>query len=203
MTNFPSTEPDITALADRMLHGYMWHDTDFPRVNRMKLLINYRAYLVDKWSLDSASAKLKIESKAAEKGLQILKQVMKNCLQKSEVDTAGNPEKLKEIGWGPRTQPQPAQLPNQPTDLQLIAKEDKKVKLQWERPADNQPVRNYVIGRRQANGEGISNWSMLQICYDTQITLRNQPLGIQLEYRIRAANTAGTGPFSNTISVIL
>jgi hypothetical protein len=198
-----------------MLDGYYWHAADFPKINRMPLITKRDSYNFYKKRVVKAQAELRIATKAANEKLSELVKVMKNCLHKSEVDVAGSPEKLKEIGWGPKTEPQPAQLPGQPTDLQLIDKEDKTVKLQWDRPEGSMPVRNYVIERRQSTlrsiataedgqiGDGISDWSIFQIAYETQMTLRNQPLGIQLEYRIRAANTAGTGPFSNTISVIL
>ena len=201
--DFPTTEPDIMALSQKMLDGYFWHAADFPKVKRMNLLAQNGQYTVARKKHKEANAALRIASKAADKGLQELKQVMKNCLQKSEVDVANNPEKLTEIGWGVRTTPQAAQLPAQPTDLQIVSKDDHIIKLKWDRPDDNQPVRNYCIERRQQNGDGISDWTIFCISYQTQAKLTRQPLGIRLEYRVRAANNAGTGPFSNTVSVVL
>ena len=201
--DFPTTEPDVMALLQKMLDGLYWHAADFPKVNRMPLITKRSTYTAMKHRFVATQSQLRIAVKATEEKFQELKQVMKICLQKSEVGTAANPEKLTEIGWGPKGTPQPAQLPGQPTDLSIIAINNQTVKIQWEKPEDNQPIRNYVIERRQQTGEGIGRWSMIQISYTTQITLRNQPLGKQLEYRIRAANTAGTGPFSNTVSVIL
>jgi Fibronectin type III domain. len=191
------------ALSQKMLDGYFWHAADFPHFNRMGLIAKRSSYTLTKKNMAEAKAQLRMANKAKNKGLSELVQVMKNCLQKSEVDVASNPEKLKLIGWGPRTEPQPVQLPAQPTDLQPITKENQTVKLKWVRPDDSQPVRNYCIERRQQNGDRISDWTIVQISYNTEITLRNQPLGIQLEYRVRAANNAGTGPFSNTVSVVL
>jgi len=201
--DFPTAESDILALTKRMLDGYLWHGGDFPHVTRVRLVIKRDSFTVARKNLRQAQANLRIQAKAAEKKLSELVKLMRNCLQKSEVDVAGNPEKLKQIGWGPRANPQPAQAPGQPADLQITAQENQTVKLQWERPADDQRVRNYIIERRQPNGDGIGDWPMIQISYSTQATMRNQPLGIQLEYRVRAANTAGTGPFSNTVSVLL
>lgn len=198
MPKFPTKEPDIITLADQMSAGYSSHPADFPGISQLSLNAKRLGYRNALKAQINASAQAQIATEAKNESLNVLKEVMINCLKKSEVDTADNPEKLSEIGWGPKTEPQPAQLPGQPTDLQLVS-EDKTVKLQWVRPTGSQPVRNYVIERRQ----GISDWSIFQIAYDTQITLRNQPLAIQLEYRIRAANIAGTGPFSNTVSVIL
>lgn len=201
--DFPTTEPDIMALSQKMLDGYFWYPADFPKVNRMNLLVQNGQYNAARKNLKLKQADFRIVSKAARKSLQELIQVMKNCLQKSEVDAASNPEKLKQIGWGVRTTPQAAQLPGQPLNLQIIAKDDHIVKLKWDRPDDTQSVRNYIIERRQQDKTGMSNWMIYRIAYETQATLRSQPMGICLEYRIRAANNAGTGPFSNTVSVIL
>ena len=190
-------------LCDKMTYGYYRHAADFPRVFRSILMSRRSSYNTAKKDFKQARANIRIQAKATERKLLELKQVMKNCLQKSEVDVASNPEKLKQIGWGPRTEPQPVQLPSQPTDLQLISKENQTVKLKWVRPDDSQPVRNYVIERREQTSEGLSDWTIVQISYNTELTLRNQPLGIQLEYRVRAANNAGTGPASNTIAIVI
>ena len=201
--DFPTTEPEIKAFCDRMLDGYMWHGADFPKVNRVPLTSKRLSYIMARKALVEARSKLRFAVKATDERLQELKTVMKNCLQKSEVDVAGNPEKLRQIGWGPRTEPQPAQLPGQPMNLRIVAKDDRTVTLQWEKPLDGQRVRNYVIERRQENGDGVGDWTIFCISYQTQAKLTGQPLGVHLEYRIKAANNAGTGPASNTVSVVL
>jgi len=195
---FTTREPDILALVDQMYAGHAAHGPDFPNVPWTGLAMKRLGYRNALKAQNNAFAQVQIAIEAKNESLEELIEIMINCLKKAEVDTASNPEKLAEIGWGVRTTPQAAQLPSQPTDLKLVS-EDKTVKLRWDRPAGSQSVRNYVIERRQ----GISDWSIFQISYDTQVSLRNQPTGIQLEYRIRAANIAGTGPFSNTVSVIL
>jgi hypothetical protein len=150
-----------------------------------------------------AFAALRIATKAKNSSLQALIKVMKQSLQKSEVDVAANPEKLKLIGWAPRGNRQPAQLPTQPTNLQITANENRIVTLKWDRPDDDQRVRNYCIESRWQEGEGFGDWTIVHVSYSTQTTLRNQPLGIQLEYRIKAANNAGTGPAGNTVTIVL
>jgi hypothetical protein len=201
--DFPTSEADIMALSQQMLDGYFWHNIDFPKINRRYLIGRHNTYISARKDLLWRRSYLRVQTKRAERKLLELKQVMKNCLQKSEVDVASNPEKLKLIGWGPRTEPQPAQLPGQPMNLRIVAKDDRIVKLEWDRPEDDQRVRNYIIERRQQNGDVINDWFMVQISYSTQASLRNQPVGIQLEYRVKATNNAGTGPFSSTASVVL
>jgi hypothetical protein len=203
---FPTTEPQIVALVSRMLNGYSWHAADFPHIPnmvRIRLVSRYNNYMAAQQAMVKVFAALRIATKAKNNSLQVLKKIMKQSLQKSEVDVAANPEKLKLIGWAPRGNRQPAQLPAQPTNLQITAKENQTVILKWVRPKDDQRVRNYIVESRHQNGEGFSDWTIVHVSYSTQTTLRNQPLGIQLEYQIRAANNAGTGPASNTVTIVL
>jgi hypothetical protein len=203
---FPITEPEIIALCNRMTYGYYRYAADFshvPNIARIRLMTALRSYYLARKAMVKVFAALQIIKKAKNSSLQELKKIMKECLQKSEVDVASNPEKLKLIGWSPKGDYQPAQLPNQPINLQITAKENRIISLKWDRPEDNQRVRNYCIERRQENGEGFSDWTIVQISYKTEAILRNQPTGVQLEYPIRAANNAGTGPAGNTITVVL
>lgn len=190
------------ALSQKMLDGYFRHAADFPHIPRiigLKLLIVYIGYMSARKAMVKAFAALRIATKAKNNSLQAIKKVMKQSLQKSEVDVTANPEKLKLIGWAPKANRQPAQLPTQPTNLQIVAKENQVVILKWARPDDDQPIRNYVIESRIRDND----WKLAQISYKTQATLRNQPSGIQLEYRVKAANNAGTGPASNTVTIVL
>jgi len=212
--DFPNTEAEIMELSQKMLNGYFWHAGDFPHVKRMNL--NTKAGLYSGWRRRALAAKsnLRIQTKIARRKLNELIRVMKNCLQKSEVDTIDNPEKLKEIGWGPKDWPKHSQIPGQPVNLSFIKKENSSLILQWQRPQDNQTIKNYIIERRHftlhsnsakdgQSNEGFSKWSILKICYETSIILKNQPTGIQLEYRIKSANIAGISMPSNTVLVVL
>lgn len=191
------------ALLQKMLDGYFWHAADFPHVRRVILHSRRGLYIITRNSLIRAHSKLKIETKARKEKLQVLKKVMKSCLQKAQVDVSANPEKLKLIGWAPKANRQPAQLPTQPINLQIAAKEDRVVKLKWARPNDNQPIRNYIIESRKQNGDRFNDWTIVHIPYIAQATLTNQPIGVHIEYRIKAANNAGTGPASNTVTIVL
>jgi hypothetical protein len=201
--DFPTTEPQITALVRQMLAGYKIHRADFPNISWPLLNGRYLVYNNAKNLQAKAKSQFRLATEAKDNSLRNLKNVMKQSLQKSEVDVAANPEKLKLIGWAPKGTRQPAQLPTQPINLQIAAKENRVVTLKWDRPDDDQRVRNYCIERWHQNGERFSDWTIVHVSYSIQATLRNQPLGIQLEYRIRAANNAGTGPASNTVTIVL
>ena len=148
---------------------------------------------------------LHIFTEAKRSKLAELKEVMNNCLRRSEVDVAGDIQKLAQIGWGPKAKAQPIEAPGQPNNLCSIARGRAEVRLKWDRPANGGAVRNYIIQRRcQIEPSGkFTSWILVQITFDTQINLNNQPTGSQLEYRVKAANTAGESTPSNTAMVAL
>jgi hypothetical protein len=201
---FPTREPDIIDLADLMYAGYMAYHTDFPSVSGGMLIskrVQYRNALkaqTDAMALAQQATETKNQS------LDALKEIMLNCLKSSEVDVADDPGKLTEIGWGPKTIPQPTELPGEPKNL-IVTKEGRtSLQLKWDRPQPEGFIRNYIIERRQPAGSGsLGNWTVIGTALDTQTTLAGQRRGICLEYRVRATNNAGTGLFSNTVSVVL
>ncbi|MGA2092883.1 MAG: fibronectin type III domain-containing protein [Sedimentisphaerales bacterium] len=201
---FPTKEPDIIDLADLMFAGYTAHPADFPSINRHSLFITINSYRGILKSQKNLSALAQQATETKNQSLDALKEEMINCLRKSEVDAADNPEKLTEIGWGPKTVPQPTELPGEPKNL-IVTKEGRtSVQLRWDRPQAEGFIRNYIIERRQLAGSGsFGNWTVAGTALDTQTNLAGQRRGICLEYRVKAANNAGTGPFSNTVSVVL
>jgi hypothetical protein len=105
--------------------------------------------------------------------------------------------------------------------------------LVWRKPRDGGPVRSFIIERKQfgiqkaedeagrrrmadppnvslyeTNHGGLRNasWSEWQLAgssYNNEVKLLKQPIGIKLEYQIRASNTAGVSLPSNTVGVVL
>ena len=201
---FPTKESNIIDLADLMYAGYMAHTADFPSINSFPffhVLNNYRLALKVQ---TNATALAQQATETKNESLNALKEVMINCLKRSEVDVADNPDKLTEIGWGPKTVPQSTEPPGEPKNL-IVTKEGRtSLQLRWDRPQPEGFIRNYIIERRQiAGGGSLSNWTVIGTALDTQTNLAGQMRGIRFEYRVRAANNAGTGPFSNTVSVVL
>lgn len=201
---FPTRESDIIDLADQMYAGYMAYHTDFPSVIGALLISKRLLYRNALKAQTNAMAQAQLATEAKNESLNALKEVMLNCLKKSEVDVADNPGKLTEIGWGPKTAPQSTEPPGEPKNL-IVAEEGRtSLQLKWDRPQPEGFIRNYIIERRQlAGGGSFGNWTVIGTALDTQTNLAGQIRGIRLEYRVRAANNAGTGPFSNTVSVVL
>lgn len=204
MPKFPKRQADILALADTMLAGYFAHAPDFPDINRSWLNRKCWAYKNHEGLWRKAYAHLHLATQAKNVSLDTLRELMKNCLKKSQVDVADVPEKLEYIGWGPKAPPSPADPPGQPRNLNAVTQEPSAVLLDWKPPARG-AVRTYVIEQRYRpqGGGDFSNWQPVGTALETEATLTDQPRGPQLEYRIKAINTGGESAPSNTAAVVL
>lgn len=200
---FPTTELQITTLCHKMLNGYFWHQPDFPHINRIKLIVSRAKFMAAQRTEQNTISALRIATKQKNRKLLELKSIMKQCLQKAQVDTAANPEKLKLIGWDIRRPASPTLPPNQPRNLKLTAGENGSILLQWDRPAGRQRIVNYIIERYIADGSSQNDYQILAISYSRRIKLANQPQTVRLEYRVKAAHNAGQSAASNTVHITL
>ena len=131
---------------------------------------------------------------------------MKNDLKLSEVDTTADPTKLTQIGWGPKSEPSPTIPPNMPVNLTPVSEGAGTVTLKWDKPSNGSTggyVRNYLIQRRDKDSGVFGPWSLLDTIYHEIAELSGQPQGTQMEYRVKASNTAGESNPSNSVSVVL
>ncbi|GAG57730.1 unnamed protein product, partial [marine sediment metagenome] len=185
MPMFPKKEDDILTLIDRMIAGRIAHPGDFPHLSVVGLTAKRQGYIMtrDAQADAYAAAKLATEDKLA--ALKSLQKTMKKKLKQSEVDLAGDPEKLRYIGWGPRTEPQPVEAPTAPRNLHSIAEGQGMLWLAWDKPASGGPARNYIIERREQleTGSEFGMWSLAGSALNNEINLKGQPRGVQAEYR--------------------
>jgi len=211
MAQFPNAEADIVALASAMIAGYTAHPADFPSMDPLTDLVALQAaldgYQTDRQSQIDARAQAKLATVTKGTKLDDLTELMKNDLKLSEVDVADDPEKLTQIGWGPRQDPQPVEAPGQPANLHPVAEGQGMLWLAWDSPATDSggPVRNYIIERREqpAGGGEFGVWDIVGTALNNEINLLEQPRGIQMEYRVKAANVGGESMPSNTAAVVL
>ena len=206
MPQFPKREPDIVALADTMVAGFTAHAADFPSVTVAALSTALSNYKSQKQTKENAESQAQIATVTKDVKLEALAALMKNDLKLSEVDTTADPEKLYEIGWGPRSQPTPIEAPGSPTELHPTAEGQGTILLVWNKPATDSggSVRNYIIERRdQQQGGAFGAWSLVNTTYNCEINLTDQPDNVRLEYRVKAANAAGESMPSNSVSVVL
>jgi hypothetical protein len=206
MPKFPNREPDVVALAEAMVAGYTAHAADFPSVTVATLTTALTNYKSQKQTQENAEGQAQIATVTKDEKLESLVELMKNDLKVSEVDTTADPEKLYEIGWGPRSQPTPIAAPGSPTELHPTAEGQGMIALVWDKPATDSggAVRNYIIERRdQQQGGTFGAWNLAQTTYNTEITLTDQPDSIRVEYRVKAVNAGGESMPSNSVSVVL
>ncbi len=192
-----------------MIAGYIAHPADFPSIDPLVELVALQTALSDhqsdRQSQIDAKAQAKIATLTKVTTLDDLIDIMGNDLKLSEVDVAANPEKLTQIGWGPRQDPQPVDPPGQPTNLYPKAEGQGLLWLAWDRPESGCPVRNYTVQRREqpAGGGEFGDWTIVGTALNNEISLTDQPRGIQMEYRVNAVNNGGESTPSNTAAVVL
>jgi hypothetical protein len=206
MPKFPKTEAEVVALAETMVAGYTAHAADFPSVTVATLSTALSTYKSQRQTQEDKRGQAQIATVTKDEKLDALEELMRNDLKLSEVDTTNDPEKLYEIGWGPRSQPTPIQAPDSPTDLHPIAEGQGTIWLEWEKPPTDagRPIRNYIIERRDQQEDGsFGAWMLVQTTYDCEINLTEQPVNIRVEYRVKAVNAAGESMPSNSVSVVL
>ena len=207
MPRFPKKEANILALCNAMLAGYTAHPADFPSHTGPLLIIRRIGYIAAKNSQTDALAAALVATEQKNAKLAALVELMKAELKKSEVDVGADTEKLEYIGWGPKAPPTPANPPGQPRNLDAIMQGVDTVLLDFKAPTRDSGgnVRTYIIERRQQpeGGGEFGKWAQAGAALETEAALVNQPRGPQLEYRVKAVNTGGESPSSNTVAVVL
>lgn len=205
MPTFPRKENDVLSLVNNMISGYTDHAADFPSCDVVGLTAARDAYVSALNAQADAAAAAKIATETKNSALRELEKTAQTELKKSEADCADNPQDLEYIGWGPRQTPQPTDPPGQVRDLDITFQGRGLLTMDWKAPASGEggPVRSYVIERRDKNGENFTAWAQVSVAVEKEAALADQPQGIQLEYRVKAINTNGSGVESNTVACVL
>ena len=209
MPRYPAQQAEILALAEAMIGGYTDHAALFPNADALLLQSLRDAYSSAAAAQTDAMAAAHIATEAKQTALAQLHAVIKRQLKQSQIDTAANPENLNYIGWGPRAAARSIETPGQPLSLKSVDEGAGTLLIEWKRPARGSggPVRTYIIERRelatgQTAGDG-GGWQQAAISLETKALLKDQPRGVQLEYRVKAINKTAQSPPSNTIGVVL
>ena len=209
MPTFPTKEAEVVALVEAMIAGYTAHPADFPSIDPLTDLVALQAaltgYQADRQGQIDARAQAQLATVTKGTKLDDLEELMKNDLKLSEVDVADDPTKLAQIGWGPRQDPQPVEAPGQPTNLHPVAEGQGMLWLAWDSSDTGGPLRNYIIERREqpVGGGEFGVWDIVGTALNNEINLLDQLRGVQMEYRVKAANVGGESFPSNTAAVVL
>ena len=98
-------------------------------------------------------------------------------------------------------------VPGAPTEFVPIMEPEGTVIFTWKSPANGSGGRiySYVIERRIKDSvTGVFGaWQTIGASIEPRITIKNQPQGRGMEYRVLAINVAGRGALSNTARVVL
>jgi len=209
MPRYPTQQAQILALAEAMIGGYTEYAGLFPNAD-VGLLQSLRdAYNTAATDQTAAIAKAQLATEAKQAALAQLQAVIKRQLKQSQIDTAANPGNLNYIGWGPRAAEHPTESPGQPLALKSIEEGAGTLLIEWNRPVRGSggPVRTYIIERRELATDqpdaSFGRWGQATTSLETRASLKDQPRGAQLEYRVKALNKAGQSQSSNTIAVVL
>ena len=202
MARFPRTEPEIIALAEIMEVGLTDNPTIYPSPPAIPphLGVLRTAYINAKNTLIAAQAVAEQATSDKDDALDNLVGAMKSDLRYAENTVDFDDDKLKLIGWAGRKTPTSLQIPGQTRMLEATRQGAGWIFLDWKKPSDGGTVSAYKIMRRE-RPEG--DWADIATAMETEITLKDQPRGVEFEYRIIAINKAGTSYPSNTEMAVL
>jgi len=204
MARFPTKEPDIVVLAQRMVDGLTAHLDVYPDppVRPGPLRMRTLSYLVRRDRATAAEAAARQAVATKDEALGQLVEAVKADLRYAENTVDFDDAKLKLIGWSGRRERAPVEPPGQPRLLEAASQHRGRLSLDWKAPADGGRPNAYTVQRRQP-GDDADTWHDVATAIDTEAILADQPEAIGVEYRVMAVNRSGAGPASNTVSVTL
>ncbi|MBI2536642.1 MAG: fibronectin type III domain-containing protein [Gemmatimonadetes bacterium] len=199
---FPEAEPEIAALALLVIEGLRQLGAELPAppVPADELQARLDRFNGSKARVVVATTTLREEHAVNDRDLEDLVDGAKANLKYAEVVFRDQPERLSQLGWGPRRDGSSLEAPGEVRDIRIVSEGDTWVTLRWNPPVDGGAVGAYQIQRKRKDG---GSWENVGGSVDTVQTLSNQPRGIEMDYRVVAANKAGIGQPSATVTVVL
>jgi len=198
----PRQQLEVVNLVDQMINGITENPEKFPSCNASVLQADRQQFEQITAALNDAQAQVAII--AAQK-LDIFKKMHKNMkcqIKLGVVDNVNSPENLSLIGWGTKRLPTTLEIPGQPGNLKITAQGEGLLCLIWDKSKNGGPIRSFIIERKQFNGNW-SEWQFAGTSYNSDAKLTKQPIGIKLEYQVRAGNASGQSWPTNTVAVVL
>ena len=198
---YPDTEPEIMALARQVIEGLKQLGAELPAPPVPLDDIQARVARADAATADVVLANTALRERHTVKDDAIRDVVdgTKVILRYAEAVFRDQPEKLSQLGWGPRRNGSTLEAPGEVRDIRIAAEGDTWIALRWNPPVNGGAVGAYKIQRKKKDG----GWEEVGSSVTTEHMLGNQPRGIEMEYRVLAANKAGVGQPSATVTVVL
>jgi hypothetical protein len=200
---YPRQQAEVVGLVDNMINGITENPQIFSHCDSVSLQNARSEYALADAALADAESKAAIAAAAKLEKFNKLQQEMKKQIKLGIVDTVDNPIQLGLIGWGTNCAPHQIEIPGSPGNLRIAAQgNDGLLCFTWDKSRSGGPVRNFIVERKQFNGNW-SEWQLAGTSYNNEIKLIKQPIGIKLEYQVRASNTSGQTMPTNTVAVVL
>ena len=205
MGKFPTKDADTTTLCRKMIIGYTTYPADFSHADVQTLQGDLTLFDDGAMAVTNAKAALKAAAQLFKTYRTRLRKNMMAQGKQSQLDTNNNPAKLAEIGWTPPSPKTPVVQPGEPRDFTAVVQNTTSVQFSWKAPAKGSggKVRDYRIDRRESTGGTMYNdWHELVVVTGKKTLIRDQPRGVQLEYRVVAMNNGGENG-SKPVAVVL
>ena len=201
MARFPNSEPEIAALALLVVQGLGKATEDFPAppVPPNELQARLEVYNTSLAATVVAETAIRGQHAVKDRALEELVDGVKADLKYAEVVVRDRPERLSQLGWGPRRGANSLAVPGEVRDIRIVSEGDTWVIFDWNPPVDGGQVGAYKVQRKRQGGA----WEDIGTSVDTTHLLTNQPRGIEFDYRVLAVNRAGEGAPSATVTVVL
>jgi hypothetical protein len=198
---FPKAEAKIAHLAQQIADGLAHAAGQFPSppVPPAVLQAQLEDYQEKNAALVRSRAEARIRRVDKNNALRALKDSMRADLRYAEVIARRHPERLVQLGWAARRPRTPLKRPGEVRNIAIRDEGDTWVLLTWDAPDEGGEVAAYRIQGRKPRGK----WEDVATSIDRIELLRDQPRGVELEFRVLAMNRAGTGGPSATVKAVL
>ena len=199
---FPQTEPEIAALALRVVQGLRQATEDFPAppVPPDELEARLGTFNTADAATVVTHTTFREQHVVKDEALEDLVDGVKADIKYAEIAVRDRPEKLSQLGWAGRRRGSALEVPGEVRDIGIKVEGDTWVVFDWKPPVDGGAVAAYKIQRRKRDG---GSWKDVGTSVETAHLLSGQPRGIEFEYRLLAVNKAGAGQPSATVTVVL
>jgi len=199
---FPAREADILALARDIATGLTEHPEVFPAPphspDEIRSALDIVGTAHDATVVTTAQSRQATTAK--QDAFAVLEDLMKTDLRYGESITRMDGGKLELLGWGGPRRRTATGMPGQVRHLEVLREGKGWGFLDWKEPSDGGQPSAYRVQRRQP---GVTDWAVVDMAIESEVTLNGQEAGVEFEYRVVAANRAGEGPPSNTVRAVL
>ena len=199
---YPKSEAGRIILAQTVIAGLIANrdiDTASPvKADAMQARLDGFIAKRNKATMKEAEATQATRDKDEEKAL--FDDDLKSILRFLELKAKRDRSLLQQFGWDMPSEARESALPGQPRTLEAPGQSGAFLFLDWKEALDGGDNDFYDVERRQLP-DGV--WAKIDNAYESEITLANQPRGVELEYRVVGVNKAGRSAPSNSVSVVL